>query len=92
MPKIRPHALKHRELLSKLRNFGVIEIKDMGKGSERILILKVGLSGGRYTGPQIPIKCHGEGTEHSVRVIDAVLRRFFHRPQRFLVKDGLCLD
>jgi hypothetical protein len=34
LPKIRPHALKHRELLSKLRNFGVIEIKDMGKGSE----------------------------------------------------------
>lgn len=55
MPKIRPHALKHRELLSKLRNFGVIEIKKMGKGSERILILKAGLSGGRYTGPQIPL-------------------------------------
>jgi len=83
LPKIRPKALKHRELLSRLKNFGIIETKDRGKGSERILILKAGLSGGRYTGPQIPIKCHGEGTEHSVRVIDAVLRRFALDPKKF---------
>ncbi|MBI5212879.1 MAG: type II toxin-antitoxin system HicA family toxin [Nitrospirae bacterium] len=83
MPKIRPHALKHRELISKLKDFGVIEVKDRGKGSERVLILKSGLTGGKYTGPQIPIKCHGESTEHSVRVIDAVLRRFAIDPVKF---------
>ncbi|MGD0281460.1 MAG: type II toxin-antitoxin system HicA family toxin [Dissulfurispiraceae bacterium] len=76
MPKIRPHALKHRELISRLKDFGVIEVKNRGKGSERVLIFKAGLTGSKYKGPQIPIKCHGDSTEHSVRVIDAVLRRF----------------
>ena len=83
MPKIRPHALKHRDLISRLKNFGVIEVKERGKGSERILVLKAGLTGGKYTGPQIPIKCHGEGTEHSVRVIDSALRRFSIDPNKF---------
>jgi len=84
LPKIRPHALKHRELISRLKDFGVIEVKGGGKGSERILILKSGLTGcGKYKGPQIPIKCHGDSTEHSVRVIDAVLRRFSIDPNKF---------
>lgn len=83
MPKIRPHALKHRELISRLKDFGVIEVKNRGKGSERVFILKSGLTDDKYTGPQIPIKCHGEGTEHSVRVIDAVLRRFAIDPVTF---------
>lgn len=83
MPKIRPHALKHRELLSKLKDFGVIEAKDRGKGSERVFILKSGLTSGKYKGPQIPVKCHGDSTEHSIRVIDSVLRRFNIDPARF---------
>ena len=83
MHKIRPRALKHRELLSKLKEFGVSEARDRGKGSERVLILKSGLTAGKYKGPQIPIKCHGDRTEHSVRVIDAVLRRFNIDPARF---------
>ncbi len=75
MPKIQPHPLKHRELLKKLKSFGVIEILTKGKGSERMLILQAGL-GSKYQGPQIPIKYHGDGTEHSKRVIDSILRRF----------------
>lgn len=82
MPKIQPHPLKHRELLKKLKNFGVIEISTKGKGSERMLILKSGM-GSKYQGPQIPIKFHGEGTEHSKRVIDSVLRRFDIKPENF---------
>jgi len=82
LPKIQPHPLKHRELIKKLKEFGVIEVTARGKGSERILILKSGI-GNKYKGPQIPIKCHGEGTEHSVRVIDAVLRRFNIDPEKF---------
>ena len=82
MPKIQPHPLKHRELLQELKSFGVIEVKARGKGSERILILKTGLST-KYKGPQITIKCHGEGTEHSVRVIDSILRRFNIDSQQF---------
>jgi hypothetical protein len=82
LPKIQPHPLKHRELLKKLKNFGVIEISTKGKGSERMLILKSGM-GSKYQGPQIPIKFHGEGTEHSKRVIDSVLRRFDIKPESF---------
>jgi hypothetical protein len=82
LPKIQPHSLKHRELLKKLRDFGVTEDTYRGKGSERMLILQSG-SGSKYMGPQIPIKFHGEGTEHSIRVIDAVLRRFNINPDKF---------
>jgi hypothetical protein len=82
LPKIRPHSLKHRDLLKKLKEFGVIEDPSKGKGSERMLILKTGL-GSKYKGPQIPIKCHGDGTEHSVRVVDSVLRRFGIDPEAF---------
>ncbi len=82
MPKIRPHPLKHQELLRKLKQFGVIEVSSRGKGSERILILQSGL-GSKYKGPQIPIKCHGKSTEHSKRVIDSVLRRFNINPEDF---------
>lgn len=82
MPKIQPHPLKHRDLLKKLKKFGIIEIPSRGKGSERMLILESGM-GSKYQGPQIPIKCHGEGTEHSKRVIDSVLRRFNINPEDF---------
>lgn len=81
MPKIQPHALKHRDLLKRLRIFDISEIITRGKGSERILI-KSGI-GSKYKGPQIPIKYHGEGTEHSVRVINSVLRRFNIDPEIF---------
>ncbi len=75
MPKLQPHPLKHRELLKRLRDFGVTEVMVRGKGSERMFVLKSGLSS-NYKGPQIPIKFHGDSTEHSVRVIDSILRRF----------------
>ena len=77
-----PHPLKHRELLKRLRGFGVVEVKG-GKGSERILGMQGGLEAGKYKGPQITIKDHGGGTMHSVRVVDAVLRRFAIRPEDF---------
>lgn len=71
MPK---GPLKYRELIKKLKKYGVEEIKDGGKGSERMLI-KPDTPGGKK-GPQIPIKYHGKNTEIPVPVINAVLRRF----------------
>jgi hypothetical protein len=72
LPKRR---LKHRELLRLLKRFGITEDKKRGKGSERILIEDRGIDG-KYKGPQYPIKCHGDDTEHSAKLIDAILRRF----------------
>lgn len=82
MPKSKPHSLKHRDFIKKLKSFNVIEDTLKGKGSERMLIQKFRLAS-KYKGPQIPIKCHGDGTEHSVRVIDTVLRRFNIDPDQF---------
>jgi hypothetical protein len=85
LPKIQPHPLKHRELLKNLKNFGVIEVIPKGKGSERMLVLEAlkAKHGSKYKGPQMPIKCHGEGTEHSKKVIATILRRFDIDPEQF---------
>lgn len=72
MPKRR---LKHRELIKKLKDFSIIEDKNRGKGSERMLIINRGI-GGKYSGPQYPIKCHGDDTEYNVKVVDSILRIF----------------
>lgn len=72
MPKRR---LKHRELLKLLKQFGVIEDRSRGKGSERLLVEDRGFDG-KYTGPQYPIKYHGDDTEYNVKLVDIILRRF----------------
>jgi len=72
MPKC---PYKIRELLKRLRPYGIVSLeKGRGKGSERIL-LKPNAPGSKQ-GPQFPIKDHGPGTEISIQVIDAILRRF----------------
>lgn len=72
MPK---GPLKLRELLKKLKPYGIRALsKQQGKGSE-IILLKPNSPGSRK-GPQFPIKNHGQGTEIDIRVIDAILRRF----------------
>jgi len=53
MPK---KPLKYRELLRRLKPYGVIEIISRGKGNERILIKPV--KPGVMKGPQYPVKCH----------------------------------
>jgi hypothetical protein len=72
----KPHPLSYRELRKKLKKFGVEEKDDgsSGKGSHRILILPE--TPGANRGPQISVRCHGEGDEISAPVIKAVLRRF----------------
>lgn len=72
MPK---GSLKLRELLKKLRPYGIKTLSQQrGKGSE-IILLKPN-SPGSKKGSQYPVKNHGQGTEIDIHVINAILRRF----------------
>lgn len=68
------HPFKLREVLVKLKPFGIVSLKKRGKGSERILLRPNEPNSKK--GPQYPIKDHGPGTEITVPVINAILRRF----------------
>jgi hypothetical protein len=81
LPKLQPSPLKYKDLIKKLKKFGINEIVSSGKGSERILIK--GVKRSNYRGPQYPVKCHGTGTEISKAVIKAILRRFNIAPEDF---------
>ncbi len=62
--------LKYRELLRRLKLFGVTEDKSRGSGSERLLSRVV--AGQKYS---ITTKCHGEGDDKPRAVIAAIRRR-----------------
>jgi hypothetical protein len=67
--------IKLRELLQRLSSYGIVAMTSRrGKGSEIILLKPI--EPGSTRGPQYPIKNHGPGTEISIPVINAVLRRF----------------
>jgi hypothetical protein len=79
MPK---GALKLKELLERLKPYGVEPLDSRrGKGSEIILVKPI--EPGSRKGPQYPIKNHGMGTEISIPVINALLRRFGINPKEF---------
>lgn len=78
MPK---GPLKLRELLKKLKPYSIIVMPKRGKGSESILVKPK--EPGSHKGPQYPIKNHGQGTEISKQVIEAILRRFEIDPGEF---------
>jgi hypothetical protein len=75
-------SLKLRELLERLKAYGItIYDNDRGKGSETILFRPS--APGSSKGPQFTIKNHGMGTEITVPVINAALRRFSIDPNEF---------
>jgi hypothetical protein len=79
MPK-RPY--KYRELIKRLKNYGIVEMtRKRGKGSE-IILLKPEPPGSTQ-GLQYPIKNHGGSTEIHIPVINALLRRFKIDPADF---------
>jgi len=51
-----------------------LQLKNRGKGSETILLKPE--TPGSKRGPQYPVRDHGPGTEISIPVINAILRRF----------------
>jgi hypothetical protein len=63
-----------RELLQRLQPYGIEALTGRGKGSETVLLLPD--KPGSKRGPIYTIKSHGQGTELSIPVINAVLRRF----------------
>jgi hypothetical protein len=63
-------TLKYRDLLKRLKRFGVIEICDRGKGSERLLVRVV--DGHKYS---TSTKCHSESDQKPKGVIGAIRRR-----------------
>jgi hypothetical protein len=64
--------LKYRDLRKILKSFGISEDKFRGKGSERMF---VGVVNGQVV--HYPTKCHHEGDEKPIPVINAI-RRAFH--------------
>lgn len=68
--------LKYRELRRILKKRGVVENRVRGKGSERMFIGYV--EGRKVT---YPTKCHHEGDEKPVPVIDAIRRAFQLTPE-----------
>ena len=68
-----PKSLKYHEFLSRLRDFGVIEIPRRGKGSERYLVRPA--VPGETKGPFCTVKCHGSGDTVAFGTIAACLRR-----------------
>jgi predicted RNA binding protein YcfA (HicA-like mRNA interferase family) len=67
----RKKPLKYRTLRKTLKRFGIEESKQRGKGSERMF---VGVVNGRRV--TYPTKCHGEGDEKPIPVIEAIRRAF----------------
>ncbi len=74
--------LSYRNLRKILKKYGIHEEKGRrGKGSERMFI---GIVDGRIL--RYPTKCHGEGGEKPVPVINAI-RRAFHLTEQHGVSD-----
>jgi len=77
MPKI----LRYGEFISRLRDFGVIELPGRGKGSERYLI-RPSITG-TTKGPSYTIHCHGSGDTVKIGTMSACLRRLQIDPKEF---------
>ncbi len=73
--------LRYRDLRKRLKSYGIEEDKSRGKGSERMF---VGYVHGRLV--TYPTKCHNEGDEKPVPVIEAI-RRAFHLTEEHGVSD-----
>ena len=68
-----PKRLQYHEFLTRLKNFGVIEIPNKGKGSERYLVRPS--IPGTTKGPSYTIRCHGKGDTVKSGTMKACLRR-----------------
>jgi len=69
-------SLKYRELLKRLKLFGVTEDRTRGKGSERLLIRIV--DGKKYS---TTTKCHSDSDQKPKAVIKSIRRRLKLTPE-----------
>jgi len=75
-------TMKYRDLLRRLKAFGVREVKGRGKGSERLLQRIVG--GRKYS---TTTKCHSENDQKPIAVIKSIRRRL-----KLTEEDGISDD
>ena len=68
-----PKVLSYGEFISRLKEYGVIELPQRGKGSERYLVRPV--IPGTTKGPSYTIRCHGKGDTVKPGTMAACLRR-----------------
>ncbi len=68
-----PKALSYGELISRLKKFGVIELPQRGKGSERYLVKPI--IPGTTKGQSYTIRCHGKSDTVKLGTLTACLRR-----------------
>ena len=73
--------MKYREVVARLKRFGVREFASRGNGSERLLVRETVPGSGQ--GPQYAMKCHGEGKEVPTGTLRAALRRLGIPPEEF---------
>lgn len=65
--------MRYRDALKRAGDFGVIEDKRRGTGSERLWIRET--EPGSRKGPRATVKCHNEGMEMATGTLLATLRR-----------------
>jgi hypothetical protein len=74
--------LRYRDLVRRLKKYGIHENRIRGKGAERMFM---GYVDRRLV--TFPTKCHNEGDEKPVPVIEAI-RRAFHLTREHGVSDA----
>ena len=73
--------MKYRDLVARLKAYGVREYQARGKGSERLLVRES--EPGSRKGPRVTIKCHGEGRDVAPGTLRPALRRLGIDPKDF---------
>ena len=81
MPRRKATPLRYRDLVRRLREFGVVEDVRRGKGSEALLIKPV--APGSKNGPRTTVRHHSEHDTIPVGTISAALRRLELDPDDF---------
>ncbi|MEA1935833.1 MAG: type II toxin-antitoxin system HicA family toxin [Thermodesulfobacteriota bacterium] len=76
-----PGDLRYNQFFKRLRKFGVIEVKNRGKGSEKYLVRPN--EPGTTKGPSYTVRCHGKGDTVKIGAIRACLRRLRIDPKDF---------
>ena len=76
-----PATLRYNQFLKHLKPFGVVEVENRGKGSEKYLV-RPNIPG-TTQGPSYTIRCHGSGDTLKAGTMRACLRRLQIDPKEF---------
>ena len=76
-----PGELRYNQFFKRLKPFGVIEVENRGKGSEKYFVRPT--EPGTTKGPAYTIRCHGHGDTLRIGTMAACLRRLQIDPKDF---------